>query len=418
MIFDRAIRTGRLRNEGNKILSLENPADWRVGNCVGPGGAMKLSAVNRCVECLTDSMAKLPVYVMQEDSKERLDGHPLMHLLERRPNEAMTPAVYKKLMESNRILAGNGFALIVRNRLSARPVELLPLSPSLVQIWLDDTGQMWYLCTNPRTGERRKVIQWDVLHYKAYSSDGISGISVISRAAEVIESGRAQQRYEGRFYGKNAQPSGVLTVDAQLEKTSKDKIREEWDRLYSGVDNSFRIAVLDLGMKYTPVSVTQKEAQFIESKAVTVEDIARFFGVPLHKLMAGKQAYASNEQNSIEYATGTLAPTVAQCDQEDTYKLLFDSEIKKGVRIKRNMLAELKGDTRTRAEWYRTMRETGVFSPNDIRALEDLPSVPGGDMRYASLNYVPLDQYAALSAARNLPEGGDRQESEKTRNRR
>mgnify|MGYP002800865655 CR=1 FL=1 len=407
MIFDRAIRAGTLRNEGSRILSIETAADWRAGGAPGPGGAMKLSAVNRCVECLSDSMAKLPVYVMREDTKERVD-HPLLALLERRPNEAMTPAVYKKLMESNRLLAGNGFALIVRNRLSARPVELLPLSPSLVQIWLDDAGHLWYLCTNPKTGERRKVIGWDVLHYKAYSSDGVSGISVISRAAEVIEAGRAQQRYERRFYGKNAQPSGVLTVDTQLEKTSKDKIREEWDRLYSGVDNSFRIAVLDLGMKYAPVSVSQKDAQFIESKAVTVEDVARFFGVPLHKLMSGKQAYNSNEQNSIEYVTGTLAPTVAQCDQEDTYKLLFDSEIKKGMRIKRNMLAELKGDTHTRAEWYRTMREIGAFSPNDIRALEDMESVPGGETRYASLNYVPLDQFSALSAARNQNGGGNK----------
>lgn len=405
MIFDRAI--SRITNQvETKTITLERLDNWTAGAPLDTGqtGAMKLSAVNRCVECISDSMAKLPIYVMDGKTREHLN-HPLLELLERRPNEAMTPTVYKKLMEANRLLHGNGYAAILRSAANARPVELLPLPSECVTPWMDERGRLWYLYTDPRTGQRRRLSQWDVLHYKAYTQDGINGISVLSRAKEVVTAARAAQQYEGKFYSHGAQPSGVLSVEGRLEKEAKDRVREEWEKVHAGVDKAFRVAVLDLGLKYTPISVSQKDAQFVESKAVSVEDIARFFGVPLNKLMAGKQAYNSNEQNATDYVMNTLHPIVSQCEEEDTYKLLFDSELARGLQIRRNMMAELRGDTNTRAAWYKVAREIGVYSVNDICDLEDIPRVPGGDTRNASLNYVPLEDFRELSIARN--KGGE-----------
>lgn len=401
MIFDRAI--SRMTNKAEaKTVTLERLDGWTAGVPLDTGqtGAMKLSAVNRCVECISDSMAKLPIYIMDGKTREHLN-HPLLELLERRPNEAMTPSVYKKLMEANRLLHGNGYAAILRSAANARPVELLPLPPECVTPWLDERGRLWYLYTDPRTGQRRRLSQWDVLHYKAYSQDGINGISVLSRAKEVVTAARAAQQYEGKFYTQGAQPAGVLSVEGSLEKEAKDRVRKEWENIHAGVDKAFRVAVLDLGLKYTPISVSQKDAQFVESKAVSVEDIARFFGVPLNKLMAGKQAYNSNEQNATDYVMNTLHPIVSQCEEEDTYKLLFDSELARGLQIRRNMMAELRGDTNTRAAWYKVAREIGVYSVNDICDLEDIPRVPGGDTRNASLNYVPLEDFQELSRHRN-----------------
>ena len=123
--------------------------------------------------------------------------------------------------------------------------------------------------------------------------------------------------------------------------------------------------------------------------------------MPLYKLNEGKQAYGSNEQNAIEYVVGTLHPIVTQYEEEQSYKLLTDSELAAGLELRINMMAELKGDTASRANWYRTMSELSVFSPDDIAALEDLPNVPGGNRRRASLNYVPLDLWPELSAQRN-----------------
>ena len=145
--------------------------------------------------------------------------------------------------------------------------------------------------------------------------------------------------------------------------------------------------------------------RFVEQAELSVQDIARFFGVPLYKLQAGKQSYSSNEQNAIEYVVSTLHPIVTQYEEELTYKLLPPSEAAR-LRIRVNMMAELKGDVTSRGQWYRIMREIGPFSVNDILALEDLPDVEGGDERMASLNYVPLSLWHELSVLRNKPQGG------------
>ena len=160
-------------------------------------------------------------------------------------------------------------------------------------------------------------------------------------------------------------------------------------------------SILDLGLKYTPIAAPNKDAQFVENKEVSIRDIARYFGVPLYKLQEGKQAYGSNEQNAIEYVVSTLHPIVNQYAEEQTWKLLTNTELRQGLEIRINMMAELKGDTASRGAWYTNQRNNGVFSVNDIRALEDLPDVEGGDERRESLNFVPLKDWARLSEQRN-----------------
>ena len=167
-----------------------------------------------------------------------------------------------------------------------------------------------------------------------------------------------------------------------------------------GPSNSHRGASLDVGLTYQPMTGSNADAQFIESQEGSVKDLARYFGVPLYKLQEGEQSYSSNEQNAIEYVVGTLHPIVTQYEEELSYKLLTDRELRNGVELRVNMMAELKGDTAARAEWYRIMLDGGTFSVNDVRALEDLPDVEGGDEHRASLNYVPLSRWPELSILR------------------
>jgi HK97 family phage portal protein len=387
-------------------MTLNDPVEWLTGVTTGTTqtGAMKLSAVNACVECITNSLSKLPIFVMDSNTKAHIK-HPLLSILCDRPNEAMTPSVYKKLIQTNILMKGNGYGLIVRSPNTARPQELIPICSDYITPWIDNNGKLWYIFTHPRTGEVRKLDNFDILHYKAYSEDGITGISVLSRASDVINTAKAAQNYENKLYTHNARPSGVLKADAELDKPAKDKIRNEWESIHNGVDNAFRIAVLDLGLSYQPISLSNRDAQFVESKTVSIEDIARFYGVPLYKINSGKQSYSSNEQNGIEYVVNTLHPYVTQYEEEDTYKLLFDSEKRKGLEVRRNMMAELKGDTASRGAWYKNMREMGAFSVNDVLGLEDMPNVPGGHTRNASLNYVPLELFEELSKNRN---GGEK----------
>jgi len=380
----------------------------------GERNAMKLSTVNRCVEVLSDSIGKLPMYVIDRKTRERVD-HPLNVLLSVRPNEAQTPTVCKKLVEGNRNCGGNGYLWILRSPTTLRPEQLVPVPHELVTPWLDTGGKLWYSVIHPVTGEHMTVHRADMVHTMAYTYNGWKGVSVLQRASEVIGAGRAAQQYSLSYYQNGGQPAGILTAktdisgykdvklaDGTTERVlKKELIRREWEKRQSGPANAHRIAVLDYDLEYKPISISNKDAQFVEQSELSVQDIARFFGVPLYKLQAGKQSYQSNEQNAIEYVVATLHPIVSQYEEELTWKLLTSSEIARGLEIRMNMMAELRGDFNSRSAWYRVMRETGVFSVNDILALEDLPDVEGGDERYASLNYVPLALWRELSVKRN-----------------
>lgn len=419
------IRAPTVRNlTAGDLIAAGYPAG---GTGVTETTARKLSAVDACIEILSNSMAKLPAYVMDSRTRERID-HPILELLNVRPNEAMAPSIRKKVLEVSRLEGGNGYDWIVRDPVTMRPMELIPIPWRLVQPWRDEAGRVWYTVTHPVTGTPMVLPNEDVCHYKGATRDGLTGISVLRRASEVIASSAAAQGYEKAYYERGGQPSGVLetaadlggyAMDAQKQVlrdadgsavTKREQLRREWEKVHAGPSNSHRIAVLDLGLKYTPMTGSNREAQFIESKEVSIRDIARFFGVPLYKLQEGKQSYESNEQNSIEYVVSTLHPTAAQYEEEQTWKLLPPSDRRDGLEIRINLMAELRGDNKTRGAWFTAMRNIGVFSVNDILALEDLPDVEGGDGRYASLNYVPLADWARLSERRN--QGGNQNASQ------
>ena len=413
---------GSLRkNMGGVIrtLTLDNPAGWLSGEDsagMSRDRAMKISTVNRCVEVLSNSMAVLPLYIMNEGNKKRLEDHRLGRVLWGRANEAMTSFDYNRLMLCNQILRGNAYAWIVRDGRTGYPTELIPLPPDYVTIRFDGDGHLWYVFTHPVTGQVYWLRNEDVLHYKAYSEDGVEGISVLRRAALTLDTARSAQRYENSVWRSGGQPSGILTTDSDLGDEyevvqpdgtkvmvdTKEQIRRSWEAVHRGAHNAMRVAVLDLGLKYQPISMTNTDAQFVESNEVRVADVCRFFGVPLHLVYAGKQSYQSNEQNGIEYVNYTLLSYETQWDQEDTYKLLLPGERAGRVRIKRELKVFLKGDTAAQAAWYQAMRILGVYNANEIRALDDRPAIPGGNAYYASLNYVPQEIWPILSLIRAL----------------
>ena len=384
--------------------------------------ARKLSAVDRSIEILSDSMGKLPCFIMDSQTRERVHL-PLLQLLNVRPNEAMTPFIRKKVLETSRQVNGNGYDWILRNPSTGRIEELIPVPGHLVEPWRDLSGRVWYTVTHPWTGEPMVLPNEDICHYKAATRDGLKGVATLRRASESISSARAQQQYELSYYQNGGQPSGVLRTESDLSGyvkdlkgnvltrpdgswiTRKDQLRAEWEEIHAGPSNSHRTAILDFGLDYKPLAASNQDAQFVESKEVSVRDIARYFGVPLYKLQEGKQAYGSNEQNAIEYVVSTLHPIVTQYEEEMTWKLLLQSQVDAGLEIRINMMAELRGDTSARGQWYKDMLQEGPFSVNDVRALEDLPDVPGGEHRRASLNYVPLEDWPELSRQRaGLPQ--------------
>lgn len=432
MIFDKALRKrSSVPQQGGMgaVLSLDSPAGWEGWTsedvmALSRDKAMKLSTVSRCVELRANAIAMLPVYLMEESTKKRPASHPLGRLLWGPPNSMMTRFDYERLMQCNLDLSGNAYAWIDRDSRTGRPVELIPLCPGSVTPYVTPGGMLYYIYTNPRTGEMTKLAPEDVLHYKAYSADGITGISILRRAASAISTGLSAQQYQSDLYANGGRPSGVLKTATDLggdvevsnaagkkeSVSKKEMIRREWEKIHNGPGKGFRVAVLDLGLDYTPIAMTNADAQFVESEEYRVADVARFFGVPLYLLNAGKQAYSSNEQNSIDFVKHTMLPIIVQREQEDTWKLLLPRERADGLRIKREPKQLLRGDTAAQAAWYKAMLEEGPYSVNEVRAYEDLEAVPGGDSRRASLNYVPLENFQELSrlrALRGQREGGE-----------
>lgn len=385
--------------------------------------AMKLSTVSRCIDILSDSIAKMPFFVYDAHTREHVE-HPVTELLSLRPNAWQTPFSMRKQMEAERITNGNGIAWIRRDPSTLAPVEIVPIPKGNWSVDLLSSGQLQYSLVHPFTGQAFKCGRMDVIHVMAYSRNGYKGVGYLERAEEVIRTGKAAQEYSASYYQNGGQPSGILRTDSDLGGnvevrdgdgtvrtiSKKDLLREEWEKRHAGPANSQRIAVLDMGLDYKPLSISNREAQFVEQSSLSVEDLARFFGVPLYKLQAGKQSYSSNEQNAIEYVVGTLHPNTVIWEQELLYKLLSPQDIRNGLRIRGNLMNELRGDYQSRGEWYRKMRENGGFSVNDIRELEDMPSVPGGDDHYASLNYVPLEDWKEISIARAKSGAGGNEE--------
>lgn len=379
--------------------------------------ARKLSTVDRCMSILAGSMSKLPNYIFDSGTRER-PTHPLLHVLNVRPNEAMTPSIRKEVLENSRNEGGNAYDWIIRSPRTGRVTELIPVPWYLVEPWKNEAGQIWYTVTHPLTGEPMVLPQEDICHYKGATRDGLKGISVLRRASDTLASARAAQEYERAYYESGGQPAGVLKTDTDLggyvkgpdgqiqRRTDgspismKDALRSEWEKIHAGPRNGHRVAILDLGLDYKPIASSNQEAQFEESKEVSVRDIARYFGVPLYKLGEGKEAYSSNEQNAIEYVVGTLHPIVTQYEEEQTWKLLTDREIAAGLEVRINLMAELRGDSAARMHIYQTMLQEGPYSVNEVRALEDLPDTEGGDEHRASLNYVPLRLWPELSLKR------------------
>lgn len=420
------VRAGRTLDSPRKslcgvmrTLTLDDPAGWLTGDsAVGMSRdrAMKISTVNRCVEVLSNSMAVLPVYIMNEGTKQRLPEHHLGRVLWGRSNEAMTTFDYQRLMLCNELLRGNAYAWIYRDPSSGHPRELIPLPPDYVSIHVDTAGHLWYFFTHPVTGETTMLRPDDVLHYKAYSEDGIEGVSVLRRASMTLDTARAAQQYENSTWRSGGQPSGILTTESDLGRAievvqpdgtkvlmdPKERLRQSWESCHRGAGNAFRVAVLDMGLKYQPISMTNSDAQFVESSEIRVADVCRFFGVPLHLAFAGKQSYESNEQNGIEFVNYTLLAYETQWGQEDTYRLLLPSEREQGLRIRRELKVFLKGDTAAQSARYRTMREIGGMNANEIRALEDMGEIPGGDQYYANWGFGPLEDWARLSVLRAL----------------
>lgn len=377
----------------NEFITLFSAAQSSSG-----GEPMNLSGVYNCVEMMSNTMSKLPLFVMDNNTKKHIDDDNLYKVLNIQPNQNMNATVYKKLIETWRLIYGNAYVLPVRKGLKL--TELLPIHPSCVDIFKKNSNVLYRVNLNGTTYIFRPD---EICHLKAYTLDGIKGISPLEYARIVLNVGLNQENFQQDFYSNGGRPSGVLKTEADLsskkvkrgdkEVSYKEILQEEWSKTSAGNKKAFYTAILDNGLNYQTIQqISPADMDFVNSKTVNLEDIARFFNIPPYKLGVGKQTYSSNEQASIDYITNSIIPVLYQYENEYTLKVLLNNERSKGWVIKGNIEAEMRGDTSTRANWYDKMRSMGVYSINEIRALENLPDIENGDARLIGANSTPLER--------------------------
>jgi len=397
MILERILESRSIDQYMSDFLTgLDDYLTSASGENVTQSSAMKLSAWFGCVNTLVDDLAKLPRHVFRRKSNgDRVEDrdHPAYRLLAIQPNRRMNPTSFFRLMEYKRISWGNGYAYVDTD-FNGYPTELFPLPPEYTVIYVDDRGYLWYILKIPGM-EPRKLPSSDVIHVKGFSEDGITGQSYLGYARETLGAGIAEQKFEGNFYQRGMKLGGVLKTPTQLGSDEKNAVRAEFEKYSSGLTNMHRVAVLNLGEEFTPVNMPLKDAQFVETKATNIADIARFLKMPLYKLQEGKQAYNSNEQQELNYLVSTLDPNLKQYEEEFDLKLFSLREQKKYyARFNRNALLRI--DVNARKSFLTAMTQGGIYSLSEARAYEELNRYEPGaenpaDRLLVSRNYVFLD---------------------------
>jgi HK97 family phage portal protein len=369
------------------------------GKSVTERSAMQITAVYSCVRILSEAIAGLPLHLYRytaNGSKEKALDHPLYTLLHDEPNPEMTSFVFRETLMTHLLLWGNAYAQIIRNG-KGEVVALYPLMSNRMRVDRDENGELFYEYQTSQDeahtmeGSLVRLTPYDVLHIPGLGFDGLVGYSPIAMAKNSIGMAIACEEYGAKFFANGATPGGILEHPGVVK--DPDRVRESWNFAFGGSANSNKVAVLEEGMKYTPISISPEQAQFLETRKFQIDEIARIFRIPPH--MIGdleKSSFSNIEQQSLEFVKYTLDPWVSRWEQSMRRALLRPEE-KKEYFFKFNVDGLLRGDYQSRMNGYATARQNGWMSANDIRELENLDRIPeedGGDLYLINGNMTKL----------------------------
>ncbi len=361
-----------------------------AGKSVSERSAMQMTAVYACVRVLSEAVAGLPLHLYRytdQGSKEKATDHPLYFLLHDEPNPEMCSFVFRETMMTHLLLWGNAYAQIIRNG-KGEVMAIYPLMPNRMTVDRDENGQLFYQYQLSRDdaqtmkGSMVKLKPSEVLHIPGLGFDGLVGYSPIAMAKNAIGLSIATEEYGSKFFANGAAPGGVLEHPGTLKNPAR--VRESWNQAFGGSSNANKVAVLEEGMHFTPISIAPDQAQFLETRKFQLNEIARIFRVPPHMIGDLERATFSNiEHLSLEFVKYSLDPWLVRWEQSMSRALFTDDE-KKNYFIKFNVDGLLRGDYQSRMSGYSVGIQNGFLSPNDVRELENMDLIPDelGGNRY------------------------------------
>lgn len=362
---------------------------------------MLLSAVYRCVDLISDSLAVLPLVVYERDSrgfKTEATEHPSYNIFNLEPNENMTRYVFMKTMATSMLLTGNAYAYIERDsKLRVTQLVYIPTADVSIVFQPDSNGikRKRYKVT----GFKELIQPKDMIHVLNFTYNGIEGVSTLTHAAQTLNIATSGEEHALEFLRGGGAATGALKIEgSRLSKEQKDAIYEQWyNRTNPVTGRNGSLIILEHNMSYQPISISPKDQQLLESRAFSVVEIARFFSVSPVKLFdLSKSSYATVEATQLQYLADTVAPVIAKFEQEFQRKVFLPSEQGK-YSVEYDTSELLRTDKAAQATFWRELSNIGAATPNEIRRPMNLPPLPDGDNAFIQVNMQ------TLSAAVNQP---------------
>jgi len=375
----------------------------KTGLQIDADTALDASAVWSAVTQLSQAVGSLPLHLykrLQPRGKERFHNHQCYNLLHLQPNPEMTSLVYREAMMGQVLLYGSCFSEIQRD--SGDNVQALwPLLSANMELRRSN-GTLSYRYQLPN-GDHKTFRREQVFKVTGFSANGLLGYQPYRKMTEPIGLSLALEEYASRFFGNGGTPPAALEHPESLSVEAQDRLRENWNKTYGGLSNAHRIAILEEGMKLNVFGVTPEAAQAIESRRFMVEEVARIFNIPVHFLKELSHAtYTNISHQDLEFVKYTLRPWLVRFEQEYNTQLLKPVQQNK-LFFEHLIDGLLRGDAASRHDAYTKGRNWGYYSANDVREMENLNPVDGGDLYMVPLNMVPADQITNPPEPEKIP---------------
>ncbi len=361
------------------------------GKTVTADNALQLSAVWSCVRLLSESISTLPLKIYKtniDGSRELAKQHPAYTVLCRRPNSEMTPSRFMLMVVASLCLRGNAF--IEKLYIGSKLVSLNPLLPQYMVVKRLDNGRLEYIYTDSKSG-KRVIHDKNIMHIRGFGMDGVCGMIPIQVGRDVIGTALSTDEAAGKVFENGLQTSGLLTSKTALKPDQRERLRKHLTT-FSGSKNAGKVMILEADLSFQNVTMNPETAQLLQSRGYSIEEICRWFRVP--PFMVGHADKQSSWASSVEgmnmqFLTNTLRPLLVNIEQEIN-RCLLDSDDDYYAEFSVEGL--LRADSAGRSAYYTTALQNGWMSRNDVRRLENLPPIEGGDIYTVQLNLTPLDQ--------------------------
>ena len=355
--------------------------------------ALTLTSVWNAIRLLSESVSSLPITVYRkENNGDKVEdvNNRIYNLIKFKPNNFQNKITFFEYVMYSVLTDGNSYVQIVRDN-SANPVQLIPLNPDYVNIFIKD-NELFYQMDGGSVLDSA-----DVLHIKLITDDGIEGLSPIDQCAKAINWNLSIVEFGSTFFKNGAKPSSVLSTDRALSETAIERLKNSFNSSYAKLKSSNSTIILEEGLSFKPISISPEQAQFLASRQFGIEEIARIFNIPPHMLKdLSKSSFNNIEMQSQEYVTYTLMPYLTRIEQEMNLKLFRTNELGKTF-VEFNVNGLLRGDVKTRNEAYKTAIQNGYMSINEVRQKENLNSIEGGDQHFIQMNMTTIENVGDAS---------------------